>query len=501
MKKYIVSLFVLASSFANAQYKMSTEISENIITPDTVETTEGQLTYFDGVPSQETVNTAYDFMDKSRGYTAFMDGMRYASIWALYKGHYQMGNTTANSTLIFDGMMDSKSQFLTGNTSTMYVTGFIDTKRDGVVILEVPTGALGFVNDMAFDYVCDLGMVGRDKGKGGRYAILPVGYEGEVPKDCFVIRSKSHVNWVLLRMNGDQKTIDNVMANYRSYPADQPELRDDMNFIHASGKVMNTIHANNFEFYNEIHEMVQYESTTAFDEELLGTFRAIGIEKGKAFNPDPRMKAILTDAVALGNASARSIAWYPRQKGVSLYEDNVSSRWRMGYADRDVFFNDNGAVKKEARDMFHYSYTGVTPAMALRIEGKGSDYGISYVAQDGIAYDGGKTYSLHIDADVPTARFWAVTLYDTQTRSMIQTDQEHPSLDSNQKKLVYNEDGSLDIYFSPEPIEGKKGNWLQTIPGKSWFTIFRNYGPEKEWIEGIWRLNEIEEVQSVDTSK
>ncbi|WP_281614734.1 DUF1254 domain-containing protein [Flammeovirga sp. SubArs3] len=502
MKKIIFSTLLLSSSLlANAQYKMSTDIPESVITPDKIETSEGELNFFDGVPSKETVETAYNFMDKSRAYTAFMDGMKYASIWSLYKGHYKMGNTTANSTLIFDGMMDSKSLFLTANTSTMYVTGFVDTKRDGVVVIEIPDGALGFVNDMSFNYICDLGMIGRDKGKGGKYAILPVGYEGEIPEGCFPVYSKSHINWVLLRMNGDQKTIDNVIAKYRSYPASQPELRDDMNFIHATGKEMNTIHSNNIEFYNEINEMVQYESTSTFDAEILGTFRSIGIEKGVEFNPDKRMVGILNEAVALGNASARSIVWYPRREGVNLYEDDPNSSWRMGFADRDVFFNDQGAVKKEARDMFHYPYTGITPAMAMQIAGKGSDYGISYVAKDGVAYDGSKTYVLHIDADVPTARFWAVTLYDTQTRSMIQTNQVHPSLDSNKKDLVYNEDGSIDIYFSPEPIEGKEGNWLQTIPGKSWFTIFRNYGPEQEWIDGKWRLNEIEEISTLDIGK
>lgn len=501
MKKYIFPLLLAATSVANAQNTMSTDIPGKILTPDVVQTSEGTLTYFDGVPSKETVETAYDFMDKAHAFTAFIDGMRQASIWALYKGHYEMGNTTANSILMFDGMMDSKSLFLTANTSTMYVTGFVDTKRDGAVIIEVPEGALGFINNMSFDYVANIGVLGQDKGKGGKYAILPVGYEGEIPEGCFPIYSKSHIHWILLRMNGDQETIDLVQNKYRSYPVNKPELRNEMNFIHAAGKEMNTIHANNEEFYYEINEMLQYENSEVFNEELLGTLRAIGIEKGKEFAPDTRMQGIMKDAMALGNASARSIVWYPRQDGVNLYEDQPNSSWKLGYADRDVFFNDNGAVKKEARDMFHYPYTGVTPAMALRVEGKGSDYGISYVAKDGIAYDGGKTYVLHIDADVPTARFWAVTLYDTQTRSMLQTDQKFPSLDSNKKDLNYNKDGSIDIYFSPEPIPGFEGNCLQTIPGKSWFTAFRNYGPEKRWIDGTWRLNEIEEVHQLEPGK
>jgi len=86
-----------------------------------------------------------------------------------------------------------------------------------------------------------------------------------------------------------------------------------------------------------------------------------------------------------------------------------------------------------------------------------------------------------------------VVLYDTQTRSMLQTDQQFPSL-SSQTKPKANGDGSVDVYFSATK-PAISDNWLQTIPGKSWFTIFRLYGPVQPWFDKSWKLPDIERVQ------
>jgi hypothetical protein len=145
--------------------------------------------------------------------------------------------------------------------------------------------------------------------------------------------------------------------------------------------------------------------------------------------------------------------------------------------------------------MFHYPYTGVTPAMAVSRVGVGSDYGIAFVDSEKKAFDGAKTYKLHIPTDVPAKDFWAVTHYDTQTRSMLQTSQTFPTVGSQTEGIRQNDDGSYDIYFAPKAPEGFENNWLETIPGKSWFTILRIYGPLEPWIEKTWRPSEIELVK------
>jgi len=203
------------------------------------------------------------------------------------------------------------------------------------------------------------------------------------------------------------------------------------------------------------------------------------------------MRKILTEAVSIGNAAARAIVWSPRQDGARLYPDGDSA-WNIAFTDRNVFFETDGARNLDARTMFFYAYTAVTPAMATPHVGQGSDYGIAYRDSQKRPLDGSRTYRLHIPTDVPVADFWAVTLYDAQTRSMLQTDQQFPTLGSQTDGFVQNDDGSYDLYFGPHAPAGRESNWLQTIPGKSWFCILRMYGPLQPWLDQEWRPGGIE---------
>jgi hypothetical protein len=251
---------------------------------------------------------------------------------------------------------------------------------------------------------------------------------------------------------------------------------------------------NDFSFCEQLDQLIQKEPIDALSPHRRGLCAAIGIVKGKPFKPDARMKKILNDAVTIANATARAIVWQPREPGARIYKD-TDSAWVMAYTNKDVFFEVDGARNFDARTMFHYAYTAVTPAMAVSRPGIGSDYGIAYEDSKKQAMDGSKTYQLHLPPNVPVNNFWAVTLYDCQTRSMLQTDQPFPTVGSQSKGFQENADGSYDVYFSPEPPKGKEHNWMQTIPGKSWFIILRMYGPLQPWIDKTWRPSEIEVVK------
>jgi hypothetical protein len=290
-----------------------------------------------------------------------------------------------------------------------------------------------------------------------------------------------------------------VKDGLRIYPLSKLDSPLPMKFITGSGKSFNTIHPNNFEFYGHLNEVIQYEPLEMIDPETRGLFASIGIEKGKEFAPDPRMKKILTDAVAIANAASRSIVWHPRtdgtMKGIRIYPD-TDSAWIMAYLGKNVFFNgeDGQTMNSDARVMFHYPYTGVTPAMAISVPGVGSDYGIAFIDSNKKAFDGSRNYKLHIPADVPAKDFWAITIYDSQTRSQLQTSQKFPSVGSQTEGIKKNTDGSYDLYFGPKAPRGYENNWLETMPAKSWFIILRIYGPLKPWIDKTWRPGEIELV-------
>jgi hypothetical protein len=179
---------------------------------------------------------------------------------------------------------------------------------------------------------------------------------------------------------------------------------------------------------------------------------------------------------------------------VKIYPDSKSN-WMMGYANKNTSFEANGTMNLDARVLFYYNAGGVTPAMAVTHAGAGSDYALGMLDNNNQPFNGSKTYQLHMPPNVPVNNFWAVTLYDTQTRCQLQTSQPFPTVGSLTKGMKKNDDGSYDVYFGPKAPEGKEGNWLATVPGKSWFCILRMYGPLEPWINKTWRPGEIELVK------
>jgi len=461
-----------------------------------VKTSIGTLEFLDGAPLPETAEKVYDYLDTARAADAFLKGIPGASIAGLIEGAHSIGAVEAHEVMLYDKLMDAKSLFLTGNSSTVYCVPDLDLKRDGPTVVEVPDGLLGAVNDAWFRFVNNFAV-------GGKYLFLPPEYDGPVPDGFAVYRLKTYRVWCFLRSsvkNGDIEAASSLVKdNVKVYPlskfADQPKMK----WVSASGKAFNTIHANNIEFYYHIDKIIQYEPLEMLDAETRGLFASIGIQKGKTFAPDRRMKKLLTDGVAIANAATRAIVWYPRydknMKGIRVYPD-TDSNWIMAYTARNVFFNgeDGMTMNTDARAMFHYPYTAVTPAMAAPRLGTGSDYAIAYVDSRRKPFDGAKTYKLEIPANPPVANFWAVTVYDTQTRSMLQSNQKYPTVGGNTEGLKKNSDGSFTIHFGPKPPKEYENNWVETIPGKSWFVIHRMYGPLQPWIDQTWRPGEIELV-------
>ena len=477
------------------------KIPPAILTPDRVESSIGTLEFFDGFPSKETAQRLHENLLRSRATQAFLDFVPAASLEALREGMLSMNLKDANQCLLFDELMDSNSLFLTGNTDTVYASCFLDLERDGPTVVEIPPGAgPGTVNDAFFRFVVDMGSPGPDRGKGGKYLILPPGYEGEVPEGYFVAKSPSYVNWVILRGFLKDGKPDAAAAMWRDglkvYPLDKAKSPPAMEFVSGTGSTVNTIHANDFTFLEEVNRVIQREPVEFINPELRGLLTSIGIQKGKPFAPDADEKKALRDGVALGNATARAIAFAPRSETVHIY--GPDSAWSAAFDGGNyqwLIDEGKGGRNLDARTMFFYLATVNTPAMVLRMVGVGSQYAIASRDSAGEYLDGSDTYKLTLPANVPARDFWSIVVYDPQTRSMLQTDQPYPSKNNERNPdLVTNSDGSTDIYFGPTAPEGKEKNWIQTVPGKGWFLILRLYGPLETWFDQSWRPSEIEKM-------
>lgn len=488
-------LAIHASVFAQEKPKYSADVPPEITTPDLVKTESlGDLKFFDGLPSEETTEKVYDYLDTARGVDAFLNGMPAASLYAFLEGLKSAGMVPL-SMGITEGLIDAKTLLLTPNTTTVYCTAEIDVKN-GPIVVEIPPGVLGPVDDAYFRWVTDVGVTGPDQGRGGKYLFLPPGHEGDIPEGYFVVRPRTYRNWLMMRafvIEGDlQKSVNQVKAAWRMYPLSEVDNPRAPRFVDLTGVRFNTVHANNYKFFEELNAVVQYEPADAFDPEIVGQFAAIGIKKGKPFAPDARMKKILAEAAAIGNASARAISFRPRKQSVYFYEDR---QWYSPFAGGSHEFMDNGELVLDDRIFFHYMATGITPAMARSAVGQGSAYAFTAHDKQGKYLDGGKTYEVTVPKPVPAKDFWSFVVYSTQHRSLLETDQRSAGVDSNSPDMKPNADGSYTVYFGPEPPQGKEGNWVQTMPGHAWCVIFRLYGPLEPWFDKTWKPGDIELVE------
>jgi len=495
----LATLLILAASSAWAQQppkmKMTTEIPPGLVTPDTLVTSIGTLTSFDGVPDAATTQRVFDNLDLQRATEAFLAALPIASMAAMERGVRSFGppNTTA---ALFENQMDSKSLWLTPNTVSIYQVAWVEL-GDEPMVIETPPAVLGFIDDAWFHYVTDFGNAGPDKGQGGKLLLVPPAYEGAIPDGYFVARTATYGNWVVWRgfpVNGSTRpAVDATKAKFRIYPLSQKDNPPTMNFINVSGTEHNTIHRMDFGYWDEVNETIQAEPTTGLDPEIRGLLASIGIEKGKPFAPDARMKKILTEAAKIGSVTAQALTARPRDERFYVYPgDRV---WTNPLVGGRYDFVLDGATLLDARVYMHFYATGITPAMAARNVGVGSQYLIAYLDRDGNALDGRKTYKVHLPPNVPAKDFWSFTLYDNQTRSMLQTDQRFPGLDNLGKGLRQNADGSYDIYFAPQAPAGWEHNWIQTVPGRGWNTIFRLYGPLESFYDKTWRPGDPELVR------
>ena len=443
-----------------------------------------------GYPSdQEEVQSLYDQMDLQRACQAFMWSFPAVSFQSIYEGSRAQG-VNWNDMLIADKFANSNSLLLTANTTTIYAQCNL-TLKNGPMVIEVPKAPLvGMIDDFWQRSLTDIGLAGPDKSQGAKYFLVPPGYKGEIPGEGYILvpaTQNSHNFMIRGLVQGDDVAgAVAAMKKTKVYAWSERADPKPNRWISISDNPVNTIPAVGMQYWQHLSDFINDNPVEERDRFFIAMLKYLGIEKGKPFNPDDRQKKILMQGARLGDAMARVTLFDPRIEGAGVWPGRT---WKWAVLlepdQRDEYY-------EQIDERLHWFYGAIymTPAMALRKAGPGSQYIQTFVDADHKWLDGAKSYMLRIPAGAPAKDFWSITLYDAETRSLVQNKSTIPAI-SSYDKLQINDDGSIDLYFSPKAPKGKESNWIETLPGKGFFAWFRAYHPTEGLFDGSWKLDNI----------
>ena len=442
-----------------------------------------------GQPAVESIQELYDELDFQRAVQAYVWATPFVALSAMFESQDRDFGATLTRQGIFEQSVTPEYIVFTGNNTTIYSLGQLDLRKHGPIVLEAPAGALGGIDNHWQYPLSDIGPFGPDKGKGGKFLILPPSYEGEVPEGYFVVQSDTLQNFYLLRgvpKNGDIQGAVDMLRTARLYPLSEAANPPKMEWYNASGKPANATFPTDYKYFEVLAKHITDEPARLRDKAMLGMLAPLGIVHGQPFKPDARIRGILERAAKVGNAMSRTIAYNSRNPN-RIYAEG--SKWEFIFLTKSATFETETYLDVDASVTYSHQAMFTAEGMVKKVVGAGSKYLAAYKDGDGNWLDGGQSYSLHVDADVPVEDFWSVMVYDTETRSMIVNDQV-PGRDSN-AELKTNKDGSVDLYFGPKAPEGLESNWVKTIPGEGFFLYFRFYGPKKEFFDLSWTLDDL----------
>ncbi len=460
---------------------------------EVVKTPFGTFEFKNGYPTPVAASALLDQLKFNRAVEVYLTQIPAVAVIETRRGIRDFGATRSNQVVIWESLMDAQSLVLTANTETVYGTGFLDLRGDGATVVDAPPKMLGAAMDTLQRFLTDVGPLGPDKGNGGKYLFLPPGYSGQVPDGYFVVKSPTYsVNYFLRGFKVEGKTDQAValMKQIKIYPLSQAANPPAMEFLNGSGKEIDTIHSDTITFFEMLSQLVNEEPADVFTPLERFYMQAIGIEKGKPFKPDTKAGTLLSGSARVAAAMARANTFASQDPDTYYYKDR---KWQYVGEIPYTFVRD-GVLQVDRRAYVYYMALGNSPAMMAKNVGLGSYYLWTYRDSASNFLDGAKSYRLQIPANVPAKDFWSVLVYDALSRSELRSSQKFPSVSKYSEPTV-NADGSVDVYFGPTMPAGQEKNWIETVPGKGWFPIFRFYGPLQPLYDKTWVLSDIEEVK------
>ncbi|GAA4843738.1 DUF1254 domain-containing protein [Luteimicrobium xylanilyticum] len=452
-----------------------------------------------GYPTPETAARAHDEADLVRAIWCYRFFYPTVSLEATWRGNLAGGVVPNEAFALLEGT--PRQVVFTANSDTPYSGVTVDLS-DGPVVVDIPPGVLmGTANDLNQLWVLDLGLPGPAKAAGGRHALLPPGWEGDVPDGVYAAHATTDRVLVLVRalpQHGDVAGAIELMKSVQVYPlggssGDWPI--DWVNLSEEDGLDFSPVPWElGLDYWRVLRETLDANPSNPEYRFAYGELAALGIEAGKPFEPDARLAGILEHAARAGHAQLAAQSFADRRPERQVW-DGTHWEWAVLQPESGRF-EAPGYTDLYAREKWFYQAQIESPAMFARQPGAGSLYWLGLRDETGAYLDGGGSYTLDVPLPVPAGLFWSVTVYDARTRSELSTEQGKAALRSLVELADVGETGSVRLYFGPEapadPVDA--AHWIRTAPGVGWFVYFRIYGPQGPTFDGSWHLPDFHRV-------
>jgi hypothetical protein len=478
---------VLILAFANAAWSGSV-----------VDSRIGELEFTSGYPTEATVDKLYDELDFQRAVQAYLWAMPFVSYAAATEASLDKGANN-HTVIIQPNSAEQQQLILTGNQDTVYLSGALDL-RDGPIVVELPAGLLGTMNNLWQEPLTDLGgPFSPEQNRGGRFLIVPPNYDSPLPKAHYHI-VKSDTNSVLFyvravgRSRDDWPQLSEQMRQWKQYPLEQAANPPETKFVDITGRKHDTLIPKGSGYFELLARYINLNPSREQDMAMLGTLETLGIAHGREFKPDKRMQKIFAEAAVVGDAMAKTVGWTSRSPKENLYLVPGKRQWKWLFVLDNPWFRTDDYLVIDERTRFSYEAIGTANAMVLQAPGQGSVYIGAYQDGEGEWLSGEKHYTIRLPKDVPAAMFWSLTVYDNETRSQVQNELGRP-LVGDVHGAIANSDGSFDLHFSPTLPDGvDKRNWVQTRPQEGWFVYLRLYGPGETFFDRSWLPGDVKRM-------
>ena len=458
----------------------------SLASAEETETHIGKITTHLGTPTKESADKLYYEMDLRAATQAYIWAMPAISIAQNQNDfekvfHAQPGQFVSVSTL------EDRRGVLTPNNVAAYVVAIVNLAEDGPLVYEDPKGNTGGgLYDLWWRPMASIGLAGPYQGKGGKYLLVGPGQETPEAEGYTIVESNTNTVWIGTRLlDFDvEKALKEVAPRMRIYPYSQRNNPKTLPIIKANSRKWGHQQPSGLEYFEHLSEIINTEPVQERDRFMVATLKPLGIEKGKTFKPTQRQKEILTEAAKIGELTMKAAVATRRNTPFYWEQSNWKEALEISADQRAEHYD-----YFEQRGLLYWEIFGT--AIPPTKPGTGSTYLVTFESDDGEWLDGGKHYRLRIPAEPPAKNFWSVTAYDEATRTFI-AGTDKIGLGTQTPGYDINPDGSVDVYFGPTAPKGHEKNWVQTLPGKGWFSYFRLFGPTEPYFDKSWILPNVE---------